>query len=73
MPVTVRVPTIFRPEVGGNPTVEGSGSTVRSLRALDDASWARSGTHETFGELDAAGLMILAVDHDEEHLGGLGA
>ena len=49
------------------------GSTVRSLRALDDASWARSGTHETFGELDAAGLMILAVDHDEEHLGGLGA
>jgi molybdopterin synthase sulfur carrier subunit len=31
VPVTVRVPTIFRPEVGGNPTVEGSGSTVRSL------------------------------------------
>ena len=34
MPITVRVPTIFRAEVGGSPTVEGSGATVRSL--LDD-------------------------------------
>ena len=34
MPVTVKVPTIFRAEVGGNPTVEGRGATVRSL--LDD-------------------------------------
>ena len=32
--ITVKVPTIFRSEVGGSPTVEGQGSTVRSL--LDD-------------------------------------
>ena len=31
MPITVRVPTIFRAEVGGSPTVEGTGSTVRTL------------------------------------------
>jgi hypothetical protein len=46
--------------------------TVRSLTALDDAGWAKTGTHATFGELDAAGLMVRALDHDEEHLAGLG-
>lgn len=34
MPITVKVPTIFRADVDGSPTVEGSGSTIRSL--LDD-------------------------------------
>ncbi len=34
MPVTVKVPTIFRADVGGSPTVQGSGTTVRLL--LDD-------------------------------------
>jgi DinB superfamily len=43
-------------------------STVDMLAALDDAGWARTGTHATFGVLDAAGLMARAVDHDEEHL-----
>ena len=46
-------------------------ATVRSLAALDDAGWAKTGTHATFGELDAAGLIVRAVDHDEEHLGSL--
>jgi hypothetical protein len=43
-------------------------STVAMLGTLDDDAWARSGTHATYGELDVAGLMNLAVDHDEEHL-----
>jgi hypothetical protein len=45
--------------------------TVATIRALDDAGWARSGTHATYGRLDVAGLIRLASDHDEEHLQGL--
>ena len=41
--------------------------TVATVRALDDAGWARFGTHETYGRLDVAGLLRLAIDHDEEH------
>ena len=44
------------------------GSTVATLAAMDDAGWARTGTHATFGVLDVAGLMTKALDHDEEHL-----
>jgi len=29
--ITVKVPTIFRAAVGGSPTIEGTGSTVRTL------------------------------------------
>ena len=43
-------------------------STMATLDALDDAGWARNGTHATFGVLDVAGLMDRAIDHDEEHL-----
>ena len=46
-------------------------STVATLDALDEAGWARTGTHATFGVLDVAGLMDRALDHDEEHLGSL--
>ena len=46
-------------------------ATVATVRALDDAGWARSGTHATFGVLDVAGLLRVAVDHDAEHLAGL--
>jgi hypothetical protein len=45
--------------------------TVASLKALDASAWTRSGTHATYGKLDVAGLIGLAVDHDEEHLRGL--
>jgi DinB family protein len=45
--------------------------TVAGYRALDDAGWARTGRHATFGEVDAEGLLRLAVEHDEEHLAGL--
>ena len=41
--------------------------TVATVRALDDAGWARHGTHATYGVLDVAGLLRLAIDHDEGH------
>ena len=45
--------------------------SVATVRALDDAGWARSGTHATEGVLDVAGLLRMAIDHDEEHLLGI--
>lgn len=47
------------------------GRTVATLAELDEAGWARTGTHETFGVLDVASLLTRAVDHDEEHLASL--
>ena len=44
-----------------------------ALRALDEAGWARSGTHATCGALDVAGLLLVAVDHDNEHGSGVSA
>jgi hypothetical protein len=46
-------------------------STVRTLEALDEAGWARTGTHATFGVLDVGGVMRTAADHDQDHLAGL--
>lgn len=46
-------------------------TTLATIGALDEAGWARSGEHTTFGTLDVAGLVRNAVDHDEEHLRGL--
>ena len=46
-------------------------ATAASVRVLDDAGWARFGTHVTYGVLDVAGLLNLAIDHDEDHLAGL--
>ena len=62
-------------------TLEGALELFASLRSgtlarvtgLDDAGWARSGTHATYGRLDVAGLLGVVVDHDDEHLAGLGA
>ena len=45
--------------------------SVAAVRAFDDAGWARSGTHATYGILDVAGLLRLAIDHDDEHLRGV--
>jgi len=45
--------------------------TVATVRALDDAGWERYGTHETYGRLDVAGLLRLAIDHDEGHAAAL--
>lgn len=44
------------------------GVTVAALDSLDDAGWVRQGRHATFGVLDVAALMQIALDHDEEHL-----
>ncbi len=43
-------------------------TTVAMLDGLDDTGWARRGLHATFGELDVAALMRIALDHDQEHL-----
>jgi hypothetical protein len=50
----------------------GRAETVAHLDALDEAGWARSGTHATYGALDVAGLVRKALEHDEEHLASLG-
>ena len=46
-------------------------TTVATIRAPDDAGWARHGTHATYGILDIEGLLRIAVDHDASHLEGL--
>jgi hypothetical protein len=51
--------------------VEVRGQTVATVQGFDEAGWARHGTHATYGVLDVAGLLRLALDHDEEHLEGL--
>jgi hypothetical protein len=48
-------------------------ASVARVRALDDDGWRRAGKHATYGKLDVAGLLGLAVDHDDEHLRGLDA
>lgn len=50
----------------------GRAEIVALLDALDEAGWARSGTHATYGVLDVAGLVRKALEHDEEHLASLG-
>jgi hypothetical protein len=46
-------------------------ATIATVEALDDAGWARTGTHATYGPLDVASLLDKAVDHDREHVAGL--
>jgi hypothetical protein len=45
--------------------------TLAMLDALGPDGWARTGTHDTYGVLDVAGLMEKAADHDDEHLASL--
>jgi hypothetical protein len=44
------------------------GETVAMLDALGEAGWEKSGVHEVYGRLDAAGLMRKAFTHDDEHI-----
>jgi hypothetical protein len=46
-------------------------ATIEILDSLDEAGWARTGEHATYGVLDVAALMTKAVEHDEEHLASL--
>lgn len=43
-------------------------ATVGRLDGLDEAGWQRRGRHATFGVVDVAALIRIALDHDEEHL-----
>jgi hypothetical protein len=45
--------------------------TLDLVAGLDEAGWARSGTHATYGVLDVAGLLRVAADHDDDHLATL--
>jgi hypothetical protein len=46
-------------------------ATLALLGDLGQDGWARTGTHDTYGVLDVAGLMSVAADHDDEHLASL--
>ena len=46
-------------------------ATLALLDDLGPDGWARTGTHDTYGVLDVAGLMTVAADHDDEHLASL--
>jgi hypothetical protein len=48
-------------------------ATLARVSALDEAGWARTGLHATYGRLDVAALLGIAADHDEEHLAALEA
>lgn len=48
-------------------------ATLETVRGLSDTEWRRTGVHATFGRLDVAGLLRVAIDHDAEHLRGLEA
>ena len=52
---------------------EARATTVSRVDGLDEAGWARYGTHATYGRLDVTGLLRLAHDHDEEHLAAIRA
>lgn len=47
-------------------------ATVAHLDALDADGWARRGRHDTYGVLDVAGLLEIALRHDEEHVAQIG-
>ena len=48
-------------------------ATVAHIAGLDEAGWARTGIHATYGPLDVTGLIRIALDHDADHLAQLGS
>lgn len=46
-------------------------ATIDHLARLDERGWARSGVHATYGRLDVAALLGIAIDHDADHLAEL--
>jgi MoaD family protein len=72
MAVKVKVPTIMRPQVGGEPVVEGSGSTVRDL--LDDLDSRYPGFKQRI-MTDEGGIHrfvnLYVNDEDVRYLGSL--
>jgi uncharacterized damage-inducible protein DinB len=47
-------------------------ATVARLDGLDADGWARRGRHDTYGVLDVAALLRIALDHDAEHVAQIG-
>lgn len=47
-------------------------ATVARLDALEADDWSRTGRHATYGILDVAALLRIALGHDEEHLAQIG-
>lgn len=43
-------------------------ATIARLDALGESGWNRRGRHATYGILDVAGLLRIALDHDQEHV-----
>jgi molybdopterin synthase sulfur carrier subunit len=72
MPVRVKVPTIMRDQVGGEPIVEGSGSTVGDL--LDDLERRYPGFKQKV-VTDEGGIHrfvnLYVNDEDVRYLGAL--
>jgi molybdopterin synthase sulfur carrier subunit len=72
MPVRVKVPTIMRDQVGGEPIVEGSGSTVGDL--LDDLERRYPGFKQRV-VTDEGGIHrfvnLYVNDEDVRYLGAL--
>ena len=46
-------------------------TTLDHLLSLHPEGWARTGIHATYGRLDVAALLGIAVEHDADHLAGL--
>jgi sulfur-carrier protein len=72
MPVKVKVPTIMRNQVGGEPVVEGSGSTLRDL--LDDLDSRYPGFKQRIVTEDGGIHRFVNVyvnDEDVRYLGAL--
>jgi len=49
------------------------GRSVAIVAGFDEATWTKTGIHATYGRLDAAGLLRIATDHDDEHARSLAA
>ena len=45
--------------------------TIDRLTRLDEAGWARTGLHPTFGRQQVRDVARTALDHDLEHIAGL--
>ncbi len=50
---------------------DGRRALVATVNELRPADWERSGTHDTLGVLDVAGLLEVAIDHDDEHISAI--
>ena len=46
-------------------------ATLDHLLSLHPEGWARTGIHATYGRLDVAALLGIAVEHDADHLAEL--